>query len=229
MNLKTNSDLKQLEEIKVWLIEEDKKTNQGFYCNWNIIETSFNRNLFFTFEFEEKIIGFLCWTDFDSYIGIDIMEIHPEFRNKKFGREFYKKAEKYFQSKKYKAIKLFCAPKESEHFWKKMEFRKFPNRGCSEPELTYYKPLIELNEPVIEGCDNKLELWNLEPYQIKEQKANWIWNIKNNNKPILQPCNPNWNLRLTLEGKVINEDKVKYFSRDKEIYLGHFLFIETIE
>src|SRR5690606_24233063 len=198
MNLKTNPDFKQFEEIKNWLIEEYEKSNQGFYCNWNIIENAFKQNRLFTFEFEGKNIGFLCWFDLDSYVVIDIMEIHPEFRNKKLGREFYYKAEEYFQIKNYKAIKLFCAPKESEHFWKKMKFRKFPNIGYSDPELTYYKPLIKINELTFEDCENKLELWNLEPYQIKEQKAKWKWNINDNNKPILHPCNPNWNLRLTL-------------------------------
>src|SRR5690606_39480172 len=54
----------------------------------------------------------------------------------------------------------------------------------SDPELTYYKPLIKINELTFEDCENKLELWNLEPYQIKEQKAKWKWNINDNNKPI---------------------------------------------
>ncbi len=34
--------------IKKWLIEEDEIFNQGFYCNWNIIEYAFNRDELFS-------------------------------------------------------------------------------------------------------------------------------------------------------------------------------------
>ena len=230
MSFNTDPNSDQLEQVKTWLIEEDKKFNEGFFCNWKIIENSYKQNRFFTFSHNGQTIGFISWTEYsNSYVGIDIMEIHPELRKKGFGELFYKKTEEYFKFKKFKAIKLFCSPKESERFWQKMEFIKFPNRGYSESELTYYKPLIDINQILIGETNNKLELWNLEPYEINEQKPKWTWEIKENHKPILQPCNGNWNLRLTLNGKVIKEDKVKYFSRNKEIEIGPFLFIETIE
>ena len=48
-----------------------------------------------------------------------------------------------------------------------MEFRKFPKIGYSISELTYFKPLIEINEPAIEiDENNKLELWDLEKLYV---------------------------------------------------------------
>lgn len=231
MKFITNPNSEQLAEIKKFLFEEDKFNNDGFYCNWNIIEKSFNENRLFTFEVEETIIGFLTWTDYEEkYVAIDIMEINPKFRNKGFGKVLYYKAEEYFKTRDYLAIKLFCSPEISEMFWKKMEFIKFPNRGYSEPELTYYKPLIKTKKiSETSKLTNKIELWDLEPYQIKEQIANWTWNIEDNKYPIFIPCNSNWNLRLTKNGQLVKEDKVKYFNKNKDNEIGPFLYLKLIE
>lgn len=217
-------NLKQLQEIKEWLLKEDKVYNTGFYCNWNIIEQSFHKGLLLSLDVDGKAIGFVVWSKFDKYIELDIMEIHPKYRNQGLGSLFFKEVEKFFTANKFMAIKLFCSPEESESFWQKMDFIKFPYRGYDEPELTYYKPLIEVEDVIDYTTDNKLELWELEPYQIKSKSPKWTWQINKAHKPILQPCNPNWNLRLTLDGKIIKEDKVKYFS--KNIEAGPFLFIE---
>ena len=105
-----------------------------------------------------------------------------------------------------------------------MNFIKFPDRGYSDRPLTYYKPLLETNDPVGKESElsDKLELWDLEPYQIKEQKPRWTWKIGENDKPIIQPCNRNWKLRLTIGGEVVKEDKIKYFDRNVEIDVGSF-------
>jgi hypothetical protein len=127
---------------------------------------------------------------------------------------------------------LFCAPIESEKFWKKMDFIKFPDRGYSESELTYYKPLIEIQQTTKNNSDNKIELWNVEPYQIKNHEPKWTWEINSNLDklllPIIQPCNCNWNLRLTKNGKQIKEDKVKYFSDKNRIEYSPFLLITEL-
>ncbi|WP_370692178.1 GNAT family N-acetyltransferase [Kaistella sp. SH11-4b] len=231
MKLNTNPTSKQLAEIKSWLVEEKKNFNEGFYCNWNIIENSFNENKLFVLEFDKKIVGFITWTNHQKkYVDIDIMEINRSFRKRGFGRILYKKTEEFFAEHKYIAIKLFCAPENSESFWKKMEFIKFPYRGYSESELIYYKPLINAKElSVGKFLANKIELWNVEPYELKEQEPKWTWEIYNNNYPILQPCNPNWNLRLTKNGQIVKEDKIKYFDSEKEIEFGPFLYLTLTE
>ena len=231
MNLNITPCLKQLEETKLWLIEEYEKFNQGFYCNWNIIEDSFKQKQFFTFEVGGQIIGFISWNVYEysySYVAIDILEIHPDFRKKGFGKILYQKAEEYFKQQNYIAIKLFCSPKKSEKFWRKMDFIKFPEIRYSIPELSYYKPLIETNQPVKKEANNKFELWDLDPYEVKDRKPKWTWEIKKNQKPILLPYNANWNLRLTLNGELVKEDKIKYFSPKSEVEIGDFLFIKTV-
>lgn len=228
MKIHIEPNLSQLYEIETWLKAEKEKSNEGFYCNWNIIEDSFNQKQLIVFEYELQTIGFISWSTYnDTYVLIDIMEIHQKYRKNGLGNSFYKKAEEYFKSKKFIAIKLFCSPEESEFFWKKMKFIKFPDTGYSEHKLAYYKPLITINKSEEIKTENKLELWDLEPYQVREKKSTWTWEIFSNKKPILQPCDPNWNLRLTINGKIIKEGKVKRFSSNNKIQIGSFLYISN--
>jgi len=222
-----------LSEIKDWLIEEDSRYNEGFYCNWNIIEKSFHRGEVISFKLNKKIIGFVAWSRGNIYVDIDIMEIHYDYRKNGLGRIFLKKIENIFREKGYLAIELFCEPRESEHFWKKMGFIKFPERGYSESDLTFYKPLIEVFETTeILNNNNILELWDVEPYLSHKKKPRWIWNIEIKDgkllKPIIQPCNVNWNVRWTKNGEIIKEDKVKYFSRDNSIEFSPFMYVERL-
>ena len=231
MKLNTNPTSKQLAEIKSWLVEEKKNFNEGFYCNWNIIQNSFNENKLFVLELDNSSIGFITWADHgEQYIDINLVEIHPNFRNQGFGKILYSKTEKFFRECNYLAVKLFCRPESSETFWKKMGFTKFSEKIESEEELTYYKPLINTKElSVGKFLANKIELWDVEPYELKEQEPKWTWEIYNNNYPILQPCNPNWNLRLTKNGQIVKEDKIKYFDSEKEIEFGPFLYLTLTE
>ena len=111
-----------------------------------------------------------------------------------------------------------------------MNFTKFPDINYSIPELTYYKPLFTTNPPTTEiDENNNLELWNVEPYQIKNVKPKWTWNIVTKDfLPILNPCNPNWNIRWTKNGNIIKDTKIKRFNRNKDVDCDSFVFIEEL-
>lgn len=222
-----------LEEIEKWLIAENKKFNEGFYCNWAIIEKAFKDTKLVTIDFKERPIGFLVWSKGEIYVEIDILEIRPEYRKKGIGEDFFDKISDYFKQKGFLAIKLFCSPIESEKFWQKMGFIKFPKRGYSESDLTYFKLLIEVQTTLLNGySENKIELWDVEPYQKNNNLPKWTWNIEIiNNKlmyPIIHPCNCNWNFKWTKNGKVIKEDKVKYFDTQNGVEYSPFLYIKEL-
>ncbi len=232
--LNINPSISDLNSVEEWLKDEYKLSNDGFYCNWNTIQSSFEKKKFFTFHFEKQSIGFISWSNHDYYAEIDIMEIYPKFRKMGLGKKAFDSIQKYFKSEEKIALKLFCEPRESEKFWEKMGFIKFPSRGYSESELTYFKPLIEYNAPHNKDidCADKIELWNVEPYMKDRTEPNWIWDAKLSRTellfPILYPCNPNWNIRWSRNEKTIIEDKVKYFSRENPIDYYPFVFIEKL-
>lgn len=223
-----------LEKIKKWLIEEDREFNEGFYCNWTIIEKAFKKKELVTLDFKDTPIGFLVWSKGEIYVEIDILEIKPKHRKKGVGQFFFETISEYFKLQGFLAIKLFCSPRESEKFWKKMEFIKFPKRGYSESDLTYFKPLIEIQKSTNNGqAENKIELWDVEPYQTNKNSPKWTWEVEIINDklvlPIIQPCNYDWNLKWTKNGETIKEDKVKYFdSKKNRVEYSPFLYIKEL-
>lgn len=234
LEINLSPSVKDLKIIENWLIQEDKKYNSGFYCNWNIIEKSFKSDKLISLELNKNVIGFVIYSNGDIYIEIDILEVHHDYRRNGFGKVFFEKIEDVFKKQQVFAIKLFCEPRESEHFWRKMGFIKFPHRGYSESDLTFYKPIIEVKSSTeIPNSLNKLELWDVEPYQATNMSPRWSWDIELENdklmKPIIQPCNINWNLRWTKNGKIVKEDKVKYFSNsDNPIEFSPFMYVEQL-
>lgn len=128
-------------------------------------------------------------------------------------------------------VMLFCSPTSSERFWKKMEFIKFPE-NCVNHNLSYYKILINHLEP--KSCvdtSNKIELWDVEPHQINKSIPKWKWCFdKNIELPIFHPSNGDWNIRLTKNGVIIKDEKVKYFNRKDGIFDNcPFIFIQKLE
>lgn len=221
----------ELNEIEDWLKSDKLNSKKGnsFYNNWDLICKAHRENTIAIIKLENIIIGYSIWSVIEIGAIIDIFEIKPDYRKRGVGKYFFKKISDNFILNNFKVIRLFCEPKKSEIFWIKMGFRKFSYVSESIPDLSYFKPLIVINEPKIntDSC-NKLELWDLEPHLAKKTKPKWIWDIDYDNfQPILHPCNSDWNIRLSIKEKIIKEKKVKYFSK-KEIQFDYFIFIDEL-
>jgi hypothetical protein len=229
----TETTFKNLSIIKQWLLDEYNHFGQGFYVNIDTIENAFRSNRLITFDKDEVPIGFVVWNESEKFIDIDILAIHYKHRKKEYGRIFYKLLENYFLEKDYLAIKLYCNPPESVSFWRKMGCLPFPENINGLPELSFYKPLIKTaTQSNNFTLKNKLELWDVEPHLARSTGPKWCWEINSISQkfkePILHPADSNWNIKLTMNGKTINEDKVKYFSRVNPIDFSPFLFIQNL-
>lgn len=233
LQIKCKPSLSDLSAIKKWLEEEIEESGEGFYVNWIIIEKAFYNNNLISLNYQSSSIGFVTFYKFEIHVDIGIFVIKPIHRRKGIGKIFYEKVAEYFKHQNYLAFKLFCSPTNSESFWKLMGFIEYPNIGSGEHNLTYYKPIIEVLQPLTyESHNNKLELWNCEPHQKHDTQPTWTWYLDIDNNvpilPILQPCNANWNIRWIKNGKIQREEKVKYFaSKGKEIYIPPFLYIRN--
>lgn len=234
LQIKTSPSQSDLLEIETWLVEEYNRTHEGFYCNWTIILDAFQNKELVVLSFKEKAIGFVVWSNNDFYVEIDIFVVSPKCREKGIGRIFYDAVSQFFKEEGFLVIKLFCEPRESEKFWKKLGLMKFPDRGYTESDLIYYDTLIDTQSASINGdLGNKIELWNVEPYQKDNNTPKWIWYVETKKDelvlPIIHPCNCDWNLRWTIDGEVIRESKVKYFDTDENsVNFVPFLFIKRL-
>ena len=114
-----------------------------------------------------------------------------------------------------------------------MGLLKLHDCGYTEHELTYYGVLIDVASTIPINNAEKIELWDVEPYEAMETEPRWTWYIENDEGrllyPILHPCNCNWNLRWSRNGDVLKEDKIKYFTNeDFELFKSKFLYIEKL-
>lgn len=230
-----NPKKKDIKEILIWLEEEKNNSGSSFYSNKNIIEKAFEDGNSIALKKGKKDIGLIIWSGIDEIrADIDIFVIHPDYRAQGLGRFYYNETLKFFKIKGFKAVKLFCSPEESKYFWEKMGFIRLPECGRTENELTYYTILVDTASIENLNRTNKIELWDVEPYEANEQNPKWIWYVKMKDGvlsyPIIQPCNCNWNLRWSKNGKVIREGKVKYFTnKDFELYFYPFLYIDELQ
>lgn len=233
LNLSPTED--QLLEIKTWLSQELEETGEGFMHNWNIIEDYFDRDQLITVSNESQTIGFMTWNIIERIVlNIDIAAIQPNQRFKGAGKFLIEEAFKYFKSLGLVVAKLFCQPRSSEQFWKRLGFIDMPELGYLQHELSLYCPLINLEAPKTKDTRyDVIELWNCEPYRATLEDPEWKWRVElSNNKlvsPILAPGSRDWNIRWSKNGEIIKESKVKYFSKDKPIDYSNFIFIEELK
>ncbi len=222
----------ELAIIKQWLYDEYKALNcqSGFYCNWEIIEKGFKQNKIFICSLKDSPVGFVLWDNTEGCVNIQILAVSSSMRHLGIGKSFVEMLYEYFRMNEAFVIKCFCSPEKSVSFWEgKMRFIQYPNMKYSKSELTFYKLLIP-NNPLTNEFNliNKLELWDDEPHIASHKEPKWCWNIDINlqSYPIIHPCDPNWNLRLTKNGGIVKEDKVKYFiNKQKSIEKNDFLYI----
>lgn len=224
-----------IKEILNWLKDEKDHNGDSFYNNKSVIEKAFVDGECIVLKKGKQNIGLVIWTDKDKkQVEIDIFVIHPDYRRQGVGRFFYNEILNYFRIKGFKTVKLYCEPKKSKLFWEKMGFIKLPYCGRTENELTYYTILVDIAPVERVDMIDKVELWNVEPHEIQRKRPKWTWYVKNKNgvldKPIIQPCDCNWNLRWSKNGQVVKEGKVKYFTNeDYELYSYPFLYIDELK
>ena len=215
--------------MRGWLILEIENTGEGFYNNWSLIKSAFENNKVAVIEKGKHVLGFIVWKDGEIHREIDIMAIKPDLRGKGIGKQFIKEFEKETLVQGLVAVKLFCEPRNSQFFWQRMDFIKFPNRGYGDPDLTFFKPLVKSVKPYFgKSLAHRLELWDREPYQVKNHSPQWTWNLDEVSgvKPIIQPCSPEWMIKVFNKGEVTVEGKLKYYEgSNKRLFFSPFMFI----
>lgn len=229
-----------LDEIEKWLIEEDKESNEGFYCNWDAIKSSFDKRELTTISLNDKTVGFATWRlTTDNTARIEIAEIKPSERGKGIGKMMIGQLIGFLEEKNIDVIDLQCAPARSEPFWKHLGFVEFPAPLNNHPfNANGNKKLYKiLNDHLLPSStrqnEETIELWNDEPYKTNEIKPpTYIWDLEFINgtrklsKPIIHPAHYEWRLRWTKNGQVMKDDKVKRFI--KKIDFCSFIIIEEL-
>lgn len=210
-----------LSQLQTWLKAEHENEGDGFFCNWNIIERSFEDDALFCITSDELAIGFLAWRNHGGRVRLDICEIQPGFRRMELGRHLIEASLARFAQKGVFIADLECQPPTSEPVWRKMGFIDFPrplHNLYSHSGTELYRPLqAAAIANASTGCSEVLELWACEPWEVKNKSPAWTWEIKRESgstqlvNPIIFPCSRDWQLRWRRGETVFGEKKIKHF------------------
>lgn len=229
-----------LRDIEHWLqLEDNEDAGDGFFCNWSVIVSAYKRKQLIILLKKESPIGFVVWEPFlNKVVKLDIVEIHPLYRNKGHGKRMIFNSLDYFKQKDFLVVHLECMPEKSEPIWKALGFIEFPPlQGHPLLTQTDGKPLFKIlgenSTYVNEQTSERIELWANEFYKVAhENSPNYTWNINLSPKstklklPIIHPSSSEWRMRWIRDEQVIFDDQVKYFPI--KIDFGYFVVIKEL-
>ena len=229
----------QIEEIKDWLIDEEKKYKEGFFCNWDSIQHSFDDAKIAVLTCNKNSIGFITWFEWEKVTRIQIAEIRPGYRQKGLGKFLSEKLFERLSKRGFIVLDLHCQPSSSEKVWKKLGFKRFPEAKDFERENSasgrhLYKILVPHLKPTKSlALKESIELWYEEPHLARTEHAQLKWHPKfqkgtrNLIQPIIHPAKRDWQISWNRLEEIPKTDKIKYFSRN-EIDFGNFIIISTL-
>ncbi|WP_443946010.1 hypothetical protein ACJVDH_02570 [Pedobacter sp. AW1-32] len=231
--------LDQLDEIRSWLVEEEKASGEGFLCNWSSIAQSYQDKKLGILTMNKQAIGFITWFEWEKVARIQLAEIRLGYRRNGYGK--YIAEELFFRLERIgiKVVDLHCQPASSEKIWKRLGFKRFPEVKDFERENStkgryLYKILVPHLKPTrYRASREAVKLWYSEPHIVRIRAADLIWHPKfekgtrNLIKPIIHPAKRDWQISWDKLTEISRTDKIKYFSRN-EIDFGNFIFINTL-
>ena len=178
----------------------------------------------------KELVGFSAY-QFDYPVSkIEVVEIVKKYRKKGLGKKLADTTLKEIRKKEGEVVELFCAPSDSESFWKIVGFKNLPETRFTNGRIIMYKILIETLLPSETDNDEIVELCNVEPNQASRFEPKWSWRINSNefNKPIIQPTDYDWQICWKKGETEIKKDKVKYFS-SIQINFGNYLILRNMK
>lgn len=238
-NLHYKVTLDQLNEIRSWLIEEEKTSREGFLCNWSSIVQSYEDKKLAILTTNKQAIGFITWFEWEKVARVQLAEIRPGYRRNGYGK--YMAKELFFRLERIgiKVVDLHCQPASSEKIWRRLGFKAFPEVKDFERENSLKgRYLYKILVPYLKSTKSlvsreAVKLWYSEPHLARTETADLTWHPKfekgtrNLVKPIISPAKRDWQISWNKLTGIPKTDKIKYFSRN-EIDFGNFIIINTL-
>lgn len=222
------------EDLKIKTIDSEDEFNKfhqflifsksTFLKHISILHNSFKNNLLLSISYNNQYIGFLTWHKHIKRLAcIDLFEISESFRRKNIGKFFIQEFLKFLNKKGFVVVELYCAPIESQHFWRRIGFI---NKSFSTNDGK-----IELYKIIKENYKQKKD-FSIENIKIEDNFKNIIFEndvyIDKENKKLLSPIiingSKNWHIEWN-NGNIVKTESIKYITKEV-LYEGDYIIIE---
>jgi hypothetical protein len=195
LNVNFSPTQDEMEQIEQWLIQESKLTDNGFYCNWNEIFSDFHNGRIAILNYNNCAIGFVTWSISQFKARIEIAEIKPNLRNKRFGKYLLDALLENLIQQTILVVDLHCKPITSKPFWKSLGFIELPLTNKSTSLTNFFKnklyKVLTPATPIFNSESNGdiIELWCSEPHKKGGAEfTSWKWQPKIKNDIIELWC-----------------------------------------
>ncbi|MGD9758824.1 GNAT family N-acetyltransferase [Comamonas testosteroni] len=105
---------RHLGEVLAWLEAEKSSAGGGFYCNRDVIARRFNQGSGICAFLNGSIVAFCVFWFHKLEAGIDIIEVHPQFRRQSIGSQLMSETVEQLRSMNARFIDVECTSQEGE-------------------------------------------------------------------------------------------------------------------
>lgn len=223
-----------LKEIEQWLSDKQNESVSPIYNHWDFISAKQKTEQMMCLKVDGIVIGFVTWISNFNYPlqSIEYLAICDKFQGKGYGRLLVNYCFDLFIEKGVKAVKLLSATRESDYFWKKLGFERYPEEYGN--NKYHYKFIVDSQKSISKNkTDEVIEIWttyssdvNVLPSYTFEIVYKTDSNILKT--PIIMLCDDTWRIRWSKKEKVLKDCKIKWFYKNGLFALGEILIIDKL-
>ena len=223
-----------LEEIEEWLSDELNESVSSIYNHWDFISVKQKTNQMMCLKVDGLIMGFITWiSDFNYPLqSIEYLVICDKYQGKGFGRILANCCFNLFIEKGIKVVKLQSATGESDLFWKKMGFKRYPKDFDS--NKYHYKFIVDPQKSISPNkADEIIEIWDTYSSDVNILPSYTFEIVYEPNSnilktPIIMLCDDTWRIRWRRKEKILKDCKIKWFYKNGLFALYEILIIDKL-
>lgn len=223
-----------LKEIEEWLSDKQNESVSPIYNHWNFISAKQKTNQMMCLKGDGTIVGFITWiSDFNYPLqSIEYLVICDKFQGKGYGRLLANSCFDLFREKGIKVVKLQSATDESDLFWEKIGFRRYPEEYTN--NKYHYRFIVDPQKCILENkADEVIEIWdtyssdaNILPSYTFE--ITYKTDSNRLKTPIIMLCDDTWRIRWCKKKKVLKDCKIKWFHKNGLFALDEILIVDRL-
>jgi GNAT superfamily N-acetyltransferase len=226
-----------LDDLEAWLRREQEETGEGFFCNWNIIQSCFDDNVLHCAVQSGVAVALSVWERSRGRAEMHIVTVRPDLRRAGVGRRLVEHTMAELQRDGVVVVEGECKPTTSEPFWRRLGFEDPPRHPHGRGGIRLFRRLVDHHVATDDAtCACTLTLWSAPDYGIDADTESWTWNLGpltgdgwRLGKPIIHPCpDPDWCVEVRASGNVLFRGKLKYLPEDHWRTCSGFLYVDRL-
>jgi len=169
---------KNLNEVRSWIDYPESNMSTIYDC--------YKNNTLVVATIDDIAIAYYALYMNDVSVFISLAEVRTNLRGNGIGKSVLNEIENNLQYTKYKALYLYCSPKESQFYWKKQGFNYYPenSKKTRSDKVEMFKlinPVLQVDTDINIEVEEYLEVWNDRSCYVENQQSSWKWKIEYSN------------------------------------------------